>query len=147
MPRVRQICFPSPRLSPHARALAEHNHPRSHLKPGGYLEHSEINPVTRSDDGTKVAGDTFDEAGKLAIASGERSGKVLAVQPHIKDMIIEAGFADVVEHTYKWPIGDWPADSRLKEMGALNARHWIEGIEAWTMRSLTQLFDVSAAHC
>ena len=118
----------------------------SHLKPGGFLEHSEINPVTKSDDGTKVAGDTFDEAGKLAIACGEKSGKPLDIQPHIKDMIVEAGFIDVVEHTFKWPVGDWPADSRLKEIGAINARHWIEGIEAWTMRLLTRFFNVSDTH-
>lgn len=115
----------------------------SHLKPGGYIEHSEINPVTRSDDGTIVDGDTFDYAGKLAVESGVRAGKAMDVQARIKDMIVKAGFADVVEHTYKWPLGDWPSDPRLKEIGAINARHWIEGVEAWTMRLLTQNFNVS----
>lgn len=99
--------------------------------------------MTKSDDGTKVEGDTFDEAGKLAVQCGVKTGKELDVQPRIRAMISEAGFTDVVEHTYKWPIGDWPSDPRLKDMGAINARHWIEGIEAWTMRLLTQMLSVS----
>lgn len=58
-------------------------------------------------------------------------------------MVTDAGFVDVVESRYKWPIGDWPADPRLKEMGVLNARHWIEGLEGWTMRMLTKFGNVS----
>ena len=69
-------------------------------------------------------------------------GKPFDIQPRLKQMITDAGFVDVVEHRYKWPIGDWPADPRLKEMGVINARHWLEGIEGWTMRLLTKTYGV-----
>lgn len=29
----------------------------------------------------------------------------------------EAGFVDVVEVIYKWPIGRWPANKKMKEIG------------------------------
>lgn len=118
---------------------------RSHLAPGGYLEHSEVLPVTASDDGSISEGDPFNIGGKLAIESGQRTGKAMDIQPLIKNMISQAGFVDVVEKIYKWPIGDWPADPRLKEIGIMNARHWMEGIEAWSMRLLTQYHGVSSS--
>lgn len=38
-----------------------------------------------------------------------------------KQQLIDAGFQDVVEVTYKWPINTWPMDRRHKEIGkALN---------------------------
>lgn len=113
-----------------------------HLAPGGYLEHSETSPVTRSDDGTVGVGDAFDEGGKYAVECGQLVGKPFNIEPHLKDMITEAGFVDVQEIKYKWPIGDWPAEAKLKEIGTWNARHWVEGIEGWTLRMMTQKLGV-----
>ena len=58
-------------------------------------------------------------------------------------MIIKAGFQDVKEVSYKWPIGEWPQDPRLKDIGRWNAHHWSQGIEPWTLRMLTQYMGVS----
>ncbi|KAL9634366.1 MAG: hypothetical protein Q9164_004129, partial [Protoblastenia rupestris] len=111
------------------------------LSPGGYLEQAEICPDLESDDNSIPKGCAFEQGGRLAIECGERSGKALDVQRHIKSWITNAGFIDVVEEKYKWPIGDWPADSRLKDIGKWNANHWNLGIEAWSMRLLTQYHD------
>jgi hypothetical protein len=35
--------------------------------------------------------------------------------------------------TFKWPIGPWPKDKRLKEIGAYNRLGWEDGIEGWAM--------------
>ena len=118
---------------------------RSHLKPGGWIEHSEINPDTKSDDGTTGKGDPFYDAGEFAHGCTEMNGKSLVIQADLKQMIMDAGFVNVVEHYYKWPIGDWPADPRLKELGIINARHWLEGIEGWTMRLMTTLYGVRSS--
>lgn len=115
----------------------------SHLAPGGYLEHSECNPVMMSDDGTIREGDIFDDGGKRTVECGLISGKRLDIQSEIKNLIVDAGFVEVREHKYKWPLGDWPADPRLKEVGIINARHWNEGIEGWTMRLMTRSYGVS----
>ncbi len=58
-------------------------------------------------------------------------------------MITDAGFEDVVEVKYKWPLGEWPVDQRLKDIGRWNAQHWLEGMDAWSMRVLTQYMGVS----
>ena len=67
----------------------------------------------------------------------------MKIQPYIRDWIAKAGFVDVVEEKFKWPVGDWPADQRLKDIGKWNARQWNSGIEGWSMRLLTQCHGVS----
>lgn len=42
---------------------------------------------------------------------------MLNVGPKAKELFEEAGFVDVVETTRVWPIGHWPKDKRLKEIG------------------------------
>ena len=61
----------------------------------------------------------------------------------MKDLITQAGFVDVVETRYKWPIGAWSNDQRLKDLGNWNMKHWDNGLEGWTMRFCTKYLHVS----
>lgn len=79
----------------------------------------------------------------LAAEASQKSGKSVIMAPLIKNMLKEAGFVDVVEKRYKWPIGEWPVDRKLKEIGRWNLKDWLEGLEAWTLRLLTQHCGVS----
>lgn len=118
-----------------------------HLAPGGYIEQAEISPIPISDDGSIVPGDIYDECGKLAIECGEAFGKTLCVQEFMKDLITQTGFMDVVETRYKWPIGPWSNDQRLKDLGKWNMKHWENGLEGWTMRFYTKYLHVSEFFC
>ncbi|KAI4216520.1 MAG: hypothetical protein LQ351_001009 [Letrouitia transgressa] len=109
-----------------------------HLKPGGYLEQAEISPILKSDDGSITPGDYFDECGQLAVRCGEAFGKSLLVQQFMRDEIERAGFVEVVEEKYKWPIGAWSTDAKLKELGRWNLNHWEQGLEGWIMRFFTR---------
>ncbi|KAI4205929.1 MAG: hypothetical protein LQ350_000114 [Teloschistes chrysophthalmus] len=114
-----------------------------HLAPGGYLEQAELNPVLTCDDGSIKPGDAIDECGKLAVRFGEVFGKSLMVEEFMQDDIRRAGFTNVVKKTYKWPIGAWSNDPKLKELGRFNLRHWHEGLEGWTLRFYTKYLGVS----
>ncbi|KAL9045181.1 MAG: hypothetical protein Q9206_007326 [Seirophora lacunosa] len=113
-----------------------------HLTPGGYIEQAELNPVLKSDDGSIVPGDLLDQCGILAAQAGESLGKTLLVEKSMQDDIARAGFTDVVKTTYKWPIGAWSNDARLKELGKWNLLHWQKGLESWTLRSFTKHMGV-----
>lgn len=115
---------------------------RSHLSPGGYIEQAELSPVPKSDDGSIGEDGMWDEWGKLAVESGVRFGKTMQIQEMMKDLIEEAGFVDVVEKKYKWPIGAWSNDQKLKDIGRWNMHHWKEGLEGWTMALLTRVMGV-----
>ncbi|KAK4691553.1 hypothetical protein P7C71_g5468, partial [Lecanoromycetidae sp. Uapishka_2] len=109
-----------------------------HLAPGGYLEHTEMSPVLCTDDASVNMDDAFHSQGVLALECSQKFGKPIDIQPFLKGNIEKAGFVDVVEKKIKWPVGDWPADPRLKDIGRWHAQHWVEGIELWSLRMLTQ---------
>ncbi|KAM0797878.1 S-adenosyl-L-methionine-dependent methyltransferase [Usnea florida] len=109
-----------------------------HIAPGGYIEHSEPTPEFISDDGSIAPDDVLHRLTSLAVEAGEKFGKNMLIAPHIKNMIEEAGFVNIVERRYKWPLGEWPVDQKLKDIGRWNLQHWLEGLDAWTLRLLTQ---------
>lgn len=53
-------------------------------------------------------------------------------------LIQEAGFVDVVEKKFKWPVGPWSSDPKLKELGRWNLLNWEEGMEGWAMALYTR---------
>ena len=79
----------------------------------------------------------------LAIEASQKFGKNIMIAPHIKKLIEEAGFVDVKVKQFKWPIGEWPMDRKLKDIGRWNLRFWVEGLESFTLRLLTQYCGVS----
>lgn len=85
----------------------------------------------------KVWSDNADEVSK-------RSGKTWSIAETMPTLIREAGFVDVVEKTYKWPIGPWSSDPKLKELGRWNLLNWEEGMEGWIMACYTRVLGVSA---
>jgi hypothetical protein len=70
-------------------------------------------------------------------------GKEIMVLEKMKCQIEEAGFVDVEERKYKWPIGTWPKDPKMKELGAWTRAHLNAGLEGWTLRVLTGLLGWS----
>ncbi|KAL9075486.1 MAG: hypothetical protein Q9161_001558 [Pseudevernia consocians] len=113
-----------------------------HIAPGGYIEHSEPTPKLVSDDSSVASGDIIHHCYELAIEATQKFGKDIMIAPFIRKRIEEAGFVNVVEKKYKWPLGEWPVDCKLKDIGRWNMQHWLEGIDAWTLRLLTQYCGV-----
>lgn len=109
-----------------------------HLAPGGYIEHSEPVPRIVSDDGSIAPGDIMNRGYEVALEASRKFGKDFMIAPFLKKRIQEAGFVNVVEKQYKWPLGEWPVDHKLKDIGRWNMQHWLEGLDAWTLRMLTQ---------
>ena len=62
---------------------------------------------------------------------------------YMKDQITAVGFVDVTEVKYKWPIGPWSNEPKLKDLGRWNMHMWEQGIEGWTMALLTRYMHVS----
>jgi len=61
----------------------------------------------------------------------------------MKEDIEAAGFQEVQEYTIKAPLGRWPADPRLKEIGAWCEFSFNTGLEGWAMQVLTKYLEVS----
>lgn len=112
------------------------------LRPGGYLEQVEGGIVIESDDGS-ADNTAMREIGTLGLQAGDKFGKSLRVIDEMKNGMINAGFVDVTEHSFKVPIGPWPKDRYLKEIGQYMRLVWDESLEMWTMMLLTKILGVS----
>nr|RBQ94387.1 hypothetical protein FVER53263_09898 [Fusarium verticillioides] len=88
-------------------------------KPGGWVESYEASPRMESDDGTVTETCAINEWGKFFIEGGKKLNRTFEIID--KDLqqkgMEEAGFVDVKVWDFKAPIGGWPQDPRLKQIG------------------------------
>lgn len=102
--------------------------------------------VPTSYDGTHE-GTIFEEWGKVSLDAGDAFGKSLRIIDDAAGFMRGVGFEEVTERPLPMPIGGWPKDKRLKELGKFNRLHWEEGIEGWSMYLLTAYLKVSGRSC
>jgi hypothetical protein len=86
----------------------------------------------------------LDRWGKSLLEAGDRCGKDFRIGGQAKGWLKIVGFEDVVEFTYKLPIGPWSESSRLQEIGKWNLAQWKEGIEGWSLALLAGVLKVKA---
>jgi hypothetical protein len=61
----------------------------------------------------------------------------------LKKWVVDAGFEEVQEFFYKTPVGAWPKDKKLKEIGRYYKLSLEEGLEGISLRLFTQLLGMS----
>ncbi|KAI4175910.1 MAG: hypothetical protein LQ348_006093, partial [Seirophora lacunosa] len=112
----------------------------AHLRPGGYVECQEIAVDARADDGTLPPHSTITAWCANQEAAMRRAGgmSLLITGDGLKAMMEAAGFVDVVAREFKIPIGQWPADPRLREAGTFQLVSLLEGIGGLTMALWTR---------
>ncbi|KAJ5774771.1 hypothetical protein N7457_009667 [Penicillium paradoxum] len=103
------------------------------LRPGGWIEHLEASPFIECDDDSLPADSLLRTWGPTLTACGSRAGRPLEIMDTIQDAFHKAGFVDVHQKEYKWPIGPWARDQKFKEAGTVNFHHWMSGMEGWAM--------------
>ncbi|RDW89155.1 S-adenosyl-L-methionine-dependent methyltransferase-16 [Coleophoma cylindrospora] len=122
----------------------------THTKPGGYVEILEHAVTPVSDDDTVDANHFFTKWGETVIGLGEKFGKSFTIWEESKARMEQAGFVDVVEKRYKWPMNGWPSPQhrthgddggkswkRLRELGVWNQLRLYDGVEGFMIRLLT----------
>lgn len=114
-----------------------------HLQPGGYVEQVEWSIHNRSADGSLAANSTLAKWSRNALECARRTGKTFEIAENMAGLMREAGFVDVVERRFRWPIGPWSSDAALKEIGRWNLLNWEEGMEGWVMAPYTRVLGVS----
>lgn len=77
------------------------------LKPGGYIEVVEHSVEPISDDDTVGPDHFYTLWGRTVVEAGNAFGKTFTIWRESADCLRRAGFEDVVEHTYKWPMNGW----------------------------------------
>ncbi|KAJ4351849.1 uncharacterized protein N0V89_007193 [Didymosphaeria variabile] len=116
-----------------------------HLEPGGWFEHAEFSVTTNADpEGESKADKTYHNFSQTILTIGaEKTGQRFDTLLHMKTWMEAAGFTDVAEHHFIWPIGPWPKDPKLKELGRWGERNWQDGLEGWIMALYTRILGWS----
>lgn len=97
----------------------------------------EFDVRVRSDDGSLKEEHKLSKWGDIFIRCAERAGRSLNIHETMRGSIEKAGFVDVHEKKSRVPLGPWPKDKQLKEVGQLEYAHWKAALEGWAMWLLT----------
>ena len=63
--------------------------------------------------------------------------------PRLEEWVRAAGFENVTHRKVRLPIGPWPKDPKLKEIGMYNLTQVLGGLEAFSLRLYCQVLGWS----
>lgn len=113
----------------------------SALKPGGWIEHLEFSVETSASKTSPNYADQILTAFSQSVlsAGANKTHMSFDVVNTMHDTLRASQFVDVHTQTFIWPIGPWPKDPYLKDLGRWGERNWCDGIEGWVMALYTRL--------
>ncbi|KAF2084074.1 S-adenosyl-L-methionine-dependent methyltransferase [Saccharata proteae CBS 121410] len=112
-------------------------------KEAGWAEFQDwdLNPLT--DDGTLTEDNQVAVLQKHMIEACDKMGRPGRPGPKLKEWCETAGYKNVTERVIKLPIGMWPKDKVLKQVGALMMVNYLEALEAMTVGLFTTVLGWS----
>lgn len=113
------------------------------MNSGGWIEQIEVENNVLSDDGSILPNSQVITMSKLARDMTAASGRDFCISDKMANLIKAAGFVDVQEYKYKLPLGPWPADPKLKDVGKLFERFYKSGLQGWILHICTRILGVS----
>lgn len=113
-------------------------------RPGGYFELQDcIVPFRCIDDTMK--GTHVEKWVTLMMEGTARLGKDWTRVIHYKKYLEEAGFEDVVEKRYEWPVGTWARGKRAKTLGLWYREDLLSGLQGFTIAVFTRALGMDVA--
>jgi hypothetical protein len=107
-----------------------------HIKPGGWMECQELDHFPRCDDGTMAPDDWMVKYWDTVADGLVPFGVCFRDTPKLKGMMEDAGFINITERLFFTPIGPWPKNRALKEVGLYWRAVLMEGLEAIALAPL-----------
>lgn len=114
-----------------------------HLNPGGWLEIQDMKFPIMCDDGTLDDQSMLRKWSSNQIEAFDKIGKRITLADQYKDFMVEAGFKDVKEVLYKWPINPWPKQAKEKKLGLWEQRNFLDGLAGFTLATHTRILEWS----
>jgi SAM-dependent methyltransferase len=119
----------------------------THTKPGGWVEFQEPLALCECDDGTMDLAKDLVNWQTLCHEAASKWGRDIRAGNTLKQKMLDAGFVDVTEKVVKIPLGPWPKDARMKEIGRYQREHMSMGIEPYTLGLMGKVMGWSEAEC
>jgi hypothetical protein len=116
------------------------------MKPGAWIELQDIGqlvpapglpPTIYSQTGIMTWYQTVVSAFEVA-GRGVKAGELHASR------LRAAGFVDIHDEIYHWPLTPWPDDPKLKELGLWSRENMLDCLEAWAIMPFTKFLGWTA---
>ncbi|KPM41478.1 hypothetical protein AK830_g5067 [Neonectria ditissima] len=115
----------------------------ANLKPGGWVEFQETANTLYSEDGSLAPENPMAQLMDYLSTACDKIGRTLDPAPFFFQWAEEAGFTQLKEERFKLPVGTWPKDARLKEIGTLMGVNFYQGVGAFTAALFTEVLGWS----
>ncbi|KAH6879809.1 S-adenosyl-L-methionine-dependent methyltransferase [Thelonectria olida] len=116
------------------------------LKPGGWFQHMEPDLQMRSENPDVNVDDrhVFTKWANVFREVGSKTEQTFAFSSDILNKLAEgAGFVSINTRTHKVPIGWWPKDEKLKNIGAFVGAGFLEALDGYAKKPLCQVLGWS----
>ncbi|KAL2756735.1 hypothetical protein ACRALDRAFT_1080868 [Sodiomyces alcalophilus JCM 7366] len=110
-----------------------------HIRPGGFLEHVEVEWKFQSDDNTLAADSPLITWSDSLHRAMRTAGVPLDVNERTKSELRTIGFTDVTETVIQLPINPWTRDRRQSELGRWFNLSLTHSIDALSLAPLTRV--------
>ncbi|MCJ1476927.1 hypothetical protein MMC13_005596 [Lambiella insularis] len=108
------------------------------LKPGAWAEFVDFDLHWVSPDNTLPEGTAVLKIRDEFIGATRNAGMEPSPGPLLEGWLKDAGYSNISHQRLPLPVGTWPADKRLKELGAWNYLQCTEGLDAFVMAVFTR---------
>lgn len=72
------------------------------------------------------------------VSAAASLGLDLEVSNSFSSLLMSAGFVDIHSETHVWPLGLWPRDTNMKEMGRWAQQNYLQGLSGFTLAYFTR---------
>ena len=103
-----------------------------HMKPGGWVEMQDLRYPIMSDDGTLAEDGPMKKWSRLMQEAGHRAGHQLDSCGRYAKQMADAGFINIHETIYKWPMSPWPKGDKDKTVGLWTMTNFLKGVSGFT---------------
>ncbi|KAL3426807.1 methyltransferase domain-containing protein [Phlyctema vagabunda] len=114
-----------------------------HTSQGGFFEVADIAFPIMTDDNSFPPESTLKKWSDLIVEGFAKIGRDLASAINNKGLVEAAGFANVTEVKYKWPLNRWGADPKAKELGMWAHENLSGGIDGISLAVFTRILGWS----
>ncbi|KAA6408009.1 MAG: hypothetical protein FRX48_08360 [Lasallia pustulata] len=109
------------------------------LNPGRWVEMQDLCFPITSDDGSVSPDSSLAKWSSLMIGAGRKVGFDLSGTSRFATHMAAAGFINIRETVYKWPLNSWPKGIKEKLLGRWGNANISEGIQGFSMAFLTRV--------
>jgi len=111
--------------------------------PGGWFELHDMCFPIQCDDASLTPEHAVFNWSKNMQEGMQKAGQPIDIGKSYKRLMIDAGFEDVTEVVYKWPISPWPKAEKEKTLGTWERVNFLEGLPGFTLAIFTRILGFS----